>query len=367
MQWYRLSEVRRSVAVESHWKRCLKHVLRCISWKSHDQVEVEFPIQFRQARMLIFRTFAIFYGLLSVRLQTDLSLKLVFVNARSSQKISLILPEKQIVSCLGEYRDKLTMASTRKVFYAQVCEKLFFEYTSRGYELLFPGVKAKGIHRRHPLEVSVLEKHQEELEQEHQRLRLAMSQCVEQAAIIARRRMEQYHERMRRLKKIRQQQAVRKIQAHSRTLIAKIQFRRQQDEQRRMSQLENFAAQVIQHHVRKRTELERQLRLRQIKHRDTHGTRFRFACRINGSFLLVLVTLDEIDRATNSVDCNVSVVHPVTSQAALTRVPYEELMQLTGEASLSHWSRRDIVEALVRHHLNVFRSAKHRVLVVTTV
>ncbi|KAJ0391875.1 hypothetical protein P43SY_009486 [Pythium insidiosum] len=321
-------------------------------------LELVFPIQHREARMLAYRSYAILYGFLSVRILHDYSMKIVYLNARTTQTMTLVLTEKAIVRCLGDgIRDQLTSSMSRRVVYERVCEKLFVEYTSRGYELLFPGISPKGAARRHPMEVAVMQDTADYLEREQRRLREAMEQCIAQTVTIARRRMDDYLSRMKRLRKERQEQAARKIQSRTRGLMAKRRLRRQREDQRRASRVQNLAASLIQQRYRQNQDMERQRRLRAVERYNQTGSRFRLACRIHQSFMLATVTLDEIDVATNGFDCLVHVVHPVTSQTAQLRVSHSTLQRLLGPDARSK-SRRQIVDALLLQHLDVFRSAQ---------
>ncbi|GLE01569.1 hypothetical protein PINS_up010399 [Pythium insidiosum] len=363
--WYRTAEVQRHQVVTDHWNRCLDSVLKCCVWKSTGDIELAFPIQHREARMLAYRSYAILYGLLSVRILHDYSMKIVYLNARTSHTMTLVLTEKAIVRCLGDgIRDLLGSSMTRRVVYERVCEKLFVEYTSRGFELLFPGVNPKGAARRHPMEISIERDAADYAQREYQRLREVMGQCISQVATIARRRMDEYWSRMQRLRKERQEQAARRIQSRTKGLMTKRRLRRQREDQRRVSRVQNLAASLIQQRYRQNQEMERQRRLRAVERRNRTGTWFRVACRIHQSFMLATVRLDEIDVAANVFDCIVRVVHPVSSQSAQLRVSHATLQRLLGDDSRA-MTRREIVDTLLRQHLDVFRSAQHHVLVLS--
>ncbi len=327
---------------------------------------MQLPIQFRCARMFAYRTFATFYGVLSVHLQTDFSLKIVFFNISTSQRVALNLSEDNIERCCGVNREKLRDPVSNRLLCISICEKLYLEYTSCGYELLFPGVKAKGDSRQHPLEITIIEHRDFELKKEQERLTELRKSCVEQVIRIGRRRMEQYHTRMLHLKKVKHELTVKTMQCHSRGHMKRVKIQKQQEAHQRNNMIRNQSAIIIQHQFKTRRVQVRQQRICALRHQENFGTRFRMACRINNTFVLALITLEEIDGPANVVDCTISFIHPITFQTACIQVQHTEMLKLMEQRTFRAWTRRQIVHELITYHLDLFRSMKYGVLATST-
>lgn len=105
-------QVQRCKQVEEHWRCCFPRILSCLRWKAVSppaaaELELRFPIQFRQGKIFAFRTYESFPGLLSVRLSSDFSLIVEFVSVRKPEKLSLHVPERNLVMLWSDYRERL--------------------------------------------------------------------------------------------------------------------------------------------------------------------------------------------------------------------------------------------------------------------
>lgn len=108
----RAIQVQRCKQVESHWRICLRKILKCLHWKSsplpsYSELELDFAIQFRQGKIFSFRTYESFPGLLSVRLRADFALTVEFVSVKRPERLSIGLPERNLVMLWSDYRARL--------------------------------------------------------------------------------------------------------------------------------------------------------------------------------------------------------------------------------------------------------------------
>lgn len=211
-------------------------------------------------------------------------------------------------------------------------------------------------------------------ERERALLTQVMNQCVRQAAAIAMRRNEQYLARAQARRKQRQEHAVRSIQLRVRHAIKR-------NQRKRESKLEHVAALVIQRHVRMSQERARARRYRKQQLHDHYGLAFRYARRINRTFVLLNVSVNEIDRDAGVFELAVRAWHPSGGVGAVLRISWRELNEIVmskaggTDASQSQQqqqqqqalTRRAIVDSVVREHLDVFRSAKRDLLVLSLI
>lgn len=105
-------QVQRCKQVEAHWRLCFPKILSCLRWRASQtaaaaELELRFPIQFRQGKIFAFRTYESFPGLLSVRLCADFSLIVEFASVKKPEKLSLHLPERNLLMLWSDYQTRL--------------------------------------------------------------------------------------------------------------------------------------------------------------------------------------------------------------------------------------------------------------------
>lgn len=217
----------------------------------------------------------------------------------------------------------------------------------------------------------MLEAYTTQIQSEHKRLVDAMRTCTRQVAAIAMRRMEQYHARQQMLRKQRQERAASSIQVKIRHMIRR-------NKHRRECKLQHIAARLIQKQFRMKRDQAYVQRLRARRKQDLYGLRFKYACRINNTFLLLTVAVNEVDSEANAIELQLRGWHPssVSQEPSSLRVSCEELNRILHSESRSQqrttngyakstMTRRQIVDRFVREHLDVFRSSKHSLLVLS--
>ncbi|DAZ92441.1 TPA: LOW QUALITY PROTEIN: hypothetical protein N0F65_000225 [Lagenidium giganteum] len=310
--------------------------------------------------MARYRTYASFFALVTIAFDADLAFRITAINISSvPHHIQVLsLSHRHVEMCMGPYRERLENPRERQAFFRAICQKLYVEYTSRSLEVLFPGLKPKGALRRHPAETAMLQQQAQFLSEEHEKLQQVRQLCVRQAAAVALRRLEQYLARQQVQRKKAQEQAVVKIQARARGMIAK-------KVARERKRLQDLSASMIQQVFRRRKERERVNRLRCIQQHNVMGVSFRFACRINNTFLVISALLDEIDGDINWFHVTLRACHPVSDATASLRILHSELLVALQLDTLQFLTRRAILEQILVRHLDVFRSAKHNLLVLS--
>lgn len=213
----------------------------------------------------------------------------------------------------------------------------------------------------------MLDVYNKRLEEERKRLTKVMNACIRQVAAIAMRRLENYHARQQQLRKQRQEHAASSIQARVRQTISR-------NQRRRESKLQRVAAALIQRQFRKQRGRELARRARKRHLHDRIGTSFKYACRINQTFLLLDVDVNEIDSEANLLELELRGWHPSSGGGdvpAVLRIPCEELQRIVhkqwAREEAVGLTRRAVVDLVVREHLAVFRSAKHKLLVLSSI
>lgn len=176
--------------------------------------------------------------------------------------------------------------------------------------------------------------------------------CALQAAAIGKRK-EKKRQRQR-------EEAAQRLQAHTRRLI-----RKRQGHLARTLQI--AAAVVIQKRIRQTLAFWRVQRRRRARERDLAGSFFRVACRINKTFALasvrVVTTAGCDSSGIDAIDeLQVSVCHPVSADVAHASVTRDAIAHIIA-ANSAPISRGKLVDLVVRRHLDVFRSARHSLLV----
>lgn len=225
----------------------------------------------------------------------------------------------------------------------------------------------------------MLDVYNKRLKDERKQLTKVMNVCVRQVAAISIRRLENYHARQQMLHKQRQEHAATSIQARVRQTIGR-------NQRKREFKLQRIAAVLIQRQFRKQREREHTRRTRRRHLHDCIGTSFKHACRINQTFLLLNVDVNEIDSETNLLELELRGWHPGSgggNAPAVLRIPCEELQRIVrrrtdddcqegsgghsaaGDDEALGLTRRAIVDLVVHEHLDVFRSAKHKLLVLS--
>ncbi|TYZ65659.1 hypothetical protein PybrP1_011623 [[Pythium] brassicae (nom. inval.)] len=305
-----------------------------------DELELAIPIQFRCGRVFSYRSYALLPGLVTVCVSADWSLRIVFIHATKAERLCLHLPERSLVLVEKEYRARLHDRHARSGLFHSISQKLFVEYTSRGFELVFPGMGTKGRSRRHPREIALLDECAKQAEEERARLELVLRQCIHETISIARRRNEQYISRQQELARRRRELAASSLQARMRLAVSRSKLKKE-------CRLQLIAAAVIQRLYRRRRDQERARRAREQRRRDLFGLSFRYACRVNCTLLLLNVSVDVIDSSVGAIELVLRAWHPSAGNAlpaAPLRITQPELKRI---------------------HLDVFRSAKHGLLVLS--
>lgn len=267
---------------------------------------------------------------------------------------------------------------TRGHLFRSIAQKLYVEYTSRGFELAFPGTAAKGQPRHHPTEIALLNKYAKQTEDERERLTCVRRQCIREVASIARRRNEQYTARQQALARQRRDVAARRMKVWLRRAVAR-------SKRRKECRLQQVAAAVIQRLYRRRRDRERARRARQQHRRDLVGLSFRYARRVNRTLVLINVSVNEIDSRVGAIELVLRAWHPSAGNAqpaAPIRITQPELERIVLGRTLcadpprprnsfsgkaEPLTRREVVDIVICEHLDVFRSAQHGLLVLSAI
>jgi hypothetical protein len=211
------------------------------------------------------------------------------------------------------------------------------------------------------MEASVAEYTEQKLQEERKKLKKLMTKCTSQTAIICQRSMEQYDAKLLEKKKMIQQKNLVKIQSYIRGMMARKVFKEQK-------KIYTLAAIFIQQNIRKHQRIVQARKERKRQFHNVFGHFFRYAMRINRTFIFLSARIDEIDANTNTFEVNLRLFHPLTDTVATLQVKATDLEWIKKKLSCQQVdqervTRCAIINELVYHHLTLFRSQKHGILV----
>lgn len=248
--------------------------------------------------------------------------------------------------------------TSRRDIYRLICRKLFLEYTTKGFELLFPGVKPSGRPCRHPAEIKVAEHYQRELLRQRETAKRRMYACALQAAAVGKQKAKAFAAQ--------RTKAAEQLQLQTRRLL-----RHRQHQRLRFLQL--AAATVIQSRIRRVLAARRVQRMRSRQRYDLEGSLFKLGIRVNKTFLLASIRVTTSaacvngssggDRWLGTDGLHISLCHPVSHDVASTRIDANALSSIAQSTPSNLRTRRELIEFVVRQHLDVFRSTQHNLLV----
>lgn len=206
---------------------------------------------------------------------------------------------------------------------------------------------------RHPAELVVLQQLQQQTLKQREAATKRMYVCALQAAAIGKRKEKEGQ--------FRRESAAKRLQEQSRRIISKRQ-------RQRAHKLRQTAAIVIQARVRQVLAKWRVQRRRRAREDDRSGSLFRFACRINGTFVLATIRVVAVDGCDScdfaAIDgLRIAVCHPVSADIAHTSVSRSGIDRVVRSNNTPR-TRLELMSLIVRRHLDVFRSVRHNLLVV---